>query len=83
MRTIVVMATALVAGCASNPPVAPSKLRAPSAWLMSQPCRPGQIPADEANPASRSRYYASSRRCHAQTADQVRGLQRYVKTVRQ
>jgi type IV pilus biogenesis protein CpaD/CtpE len=82
-RISVVMATALVAGCANSPPVAPSKLKAPSAWMMESPCRATPIPADEANPASRSRYYASSRRCHARTADQVRGLQRYVRTVRQ
>lgn len=79
---LIVGAAALVAGCSGNPPVAPAKLKPPSPWMMRAPCNPGYIPPDEANPAARSKYYATSRKCHAQTADQVRGLQRYVKTVR-
>lgn len=82
MRLILMLPIVALAACAKEPPVDPAKLKAPAKWLMVAPCELPEIPADEGNPATRAPYYATSRRCHARTADQVRGLQGYVQTVR-
>jgi hypothetical protein len=49
---------------------------------MMTPCKLPAIPSDEGNPAVRAAYYAQMRSCHGRTADQVTGLQRYVRRVR-
>jgi hypothetical protein len=71
----------MLAGC-GGAPVDSSRLRPPPAWAMEAPCMMPKITADEANPAVRIGYYTQSRQCHARTRDQVRGLQRYVHTIR-
>lgn len=81
MRLLILIPVLALGACATAP-VDPKGLKAPARWLMVAPCELPDIPPDEGNPATRAPYYAASRRCQARTADQVRGLQGYVRTVR-
>lgn len=74
------LAALLLAGCATAP-VALNP-NPPARWLMAKPKEAPEIPADEGNPAARAHYYAGSREECAATADQVRGLQAYIRASR-
>lgn len=83
MKTIMIITAVatIVAGC-GGAPTETAKLRPPAGYLMAQPCKMPAIPKDEANPTSRGVYYGESRTCAARRGDQVRGLQRYIRTTR-
>jgi hypothetical protein len=81
MRPACFLCALVVTGCASAP-VEADKIKPPAGYLMMTPCKLPAIPSDEGNPAVRAAYYAQMRSCHGRTADQVTGLQRYVRRVR-
>lgn len=81
LSVFTVSSISLLSGCASTG-AETAKLKEPTPYLMATPCPMPDIPATEGNPLDRARYYTDSRVCHGRTADQVRGLQRYVRTVR-
>ncbi len=81
MRKIILAVVPALAAC-GGAPTDTARLKPPSGWLMAQPCKLPAIPKDEANPTSRGVYYGASRTCAAKRGDQVRGLQRYIRTTR-
>lgn len=77
---VIVLALGLgIGGCSSTPPVPPAALAPPPAELMVAPAALEPIPACEGEKACRIRHYARTRTRYAETAERLRGLQRWVR----
>lgn len=74
----------LVLGACSANPVEPADIAPPAAHLLKPPSEPmAEIPHCESEPRCRSGYYAQERAERSELRAQVKGLQAYVRNVRE
>ncbi len=77
-RPLLILAALALAGCETAPAGKPDL---PAGWLMQKPPACPTAPANDGDPVVRAEYEARLRECAADRGDQVRGLQKYARTV--
>lgn len=81
MKAVIAIVGLFLCACTGNPPVPPTNLARPAAWVM-QACEElPEIPANDGDPEVRRKYHSTERPAYVACAAKHRELVRYVDAV--